>query len=231
MKITQNPSPNFTQGRNSHTPDLIVCHITEGAFNGTLSWIANPASQVSYHFVVAKDGRIAQAVDIKNTAWANGTTLTGSRGNKHSPLATVRNRNTNANQYTISIGFEGRHAQTAGAITPQQQKSAIFLIAYIRKAVQRIYGIKIPLATQHLVGHSHITPRWKPHCPGNAFPFAEILQGLKAQKQPVPSHWAANAWAWGKQHRITDGSNPQGKPTREQMVQLLYNYHNHVASM
>jgi len=47
---------------------------------------------------------------------------------------------------------------------------------------------------------------------------------------PQPSDWAREAWEWGTANGITDGTNPQGAPTREQVVQLLYNfYKNHVA--
>ena len=66
MNIIKRMSPNRTVGRQGWQPDMVVCHITEGAFDGTVSWITNPASQVSYHFVVAQDGRIVQAVDIAN---------------------------------------------------------------------------------------------------------------------------------------------------------------------
>jgi len=39
-----------------------------------------------------------------------------------------------------------------------------------------------------------------------------------------PSSWAREAWAWGVEHGLTDGTNPQGVPTREQMVTLLHRY-------
>ena len=227
MQITQNPSPNFNRGRSGHVPDMICCHITEGAFNGAVSWVTNPASQVSYHFLVAADGRIVQAVDMKDTAWANGTTNdTGSRGNQHSTLQAVRDRRTNANNFTISIGFEGFFAQTSGSLTDKQFEAGVWLIGHIRDQVKAIYNLTIPINTQHIVGHSHITPRWKPNCPGPKFPYQAIIDRLTAAPPaPQPSPWAKTAWAWATGLGITDGTNPQGAPTREQMVQLLYNYH------
>ena len=42
---------------------------------------------------------------------------------------------------------------------------------------------------------------------------------------PQPSTWAREAWEWGMKLGLTDGSNPQGMPTREQMVTLLHRYH------
>lgn len=39
-----------------------------------------------------------------------------------------------------------------------------------------------------------------------------------------PSDWAAEAWAWGIENHITDGSKPQDAPTREQLVAMLHRY-------
>jgi len=40
-----------------------------------------------------------------------------------------------------------------------------------------------------------------------------------------PSSWAREAWAWGVENGLTDGTNPQGVPSREQMVTLLHRYY------
>ena len=254
MEITRRISPNRNIGRQGWRPDIIVCHITEGAFDGTVSWITNPASQVSYHFVVGRDGRIVQAVDICNTAWANGTTRNGdNRDSRHSPHHMVRDRGVNANLYTVSIGFEGRFAQTQGYLTPVQLEAAVWLIAHIREEIQRLYSVRgtlFPLDRQHIIGHHEVTPRTRPNCPGPKFPFDAIVQllyinppeplepeecSLPPEDLPttaiqlpagsVPSSWAREAWEWAFANGITDGTNPQGQPTREQMMQLLFNYH------
>lgn len=47
----------------------LVLHIAEGSFDGTIAWMRNPASDVSSHFVIARDGRIAQMLDTEHTAW------------------------------------------------------------------------------------------------------------------------------------------------------------------
>jgi len=173
---------------------------------------------------VARDGRIVQAVGIEDTAWANGTTTgTDNRSNSHSRLAQVRERGGNANSYTISIGFEGRSHETAGSLAPAQFEAGVWLIGHIREEVARIYGVEIP--AENIVGHADITPRWKPNCPGREFPFEEIrAQIAGGAAQDTPSPWAQAAWDWASRNRITDGTNPHGTPTREQMVQLLYNY-------
>ena len=250
MNITRRLSPNRNIGRQGWRPDMIVCHITEGAFDGTVSWITNPASQVSYHFVIARDGRIVQAVDICNTAWANGTTSNGdNRDSRHSPLHIVRDRGVNANLYSVSIGFEGRLAEKQGGLSAEQLEAAVWLIAHIREEIQRLYSVRgnsFKFDRNHIVGHHEITPRTRPNCPGRQFPFDAVIQLLYSQppeplepEEPcippentvqlptghTPSNWARVAWEWAFTNGITDGTNPQEQPTREQMMQLLFNYH------
>jgi hypothetical protein len=60
-------SVNFTKGGNQ--PKLMVVHIMEGTLAGTDSWFHNPASDVSAHFGVGKDGTIYQWVDTNDQAW------------------------------------------------------------------------------------------------------------------------------------------------------------------
>lgn len=257
MKITRRMSPNRNIGRQGWQPDMIVCHITEGTFDGSVTWITNPVSQVSYHFVVACDGRIVQAVDICNTAWANGTTRNNdNRDSRHSSLHMVRERGVNANLYTVSIGFEGRLAETQGALTQEQLEAALWLIAHIREEIRCLYSVQgtlFPLSRQHIVGHHEITPQTRPNCPGPKFPYDVIIQYLHVKPtgqlgswelslapeasesfatQPpcdhTPSVWAREAWEWAFNNRITDGTNPRGQPTREQVMQLLFNYHNKI---
>lgn len=40
----------------------------------------------------------------------------------------------------------------------------------------------------------------------------------------VPSEWAKEDWEWGKEKGITDGSNPGGNCTREQVVAMIRRY-------
>lgn len=69
------PTPN--QGGSMAEQRGVVLHIAQGSFDGTIAWQQNPAAQVSSHFVVAEDGRIAQMVDTDITAW------TQAAGNGH----------------------------------------------------------------------------------------------------------------------------------------------------
>jgi len=260
MQITQRTSPNRNAGRQGQVPDFIVCHITGGSFTSAINTIMNAANQVSYHFVVGRDGAIVQAVSIEDTAWANGTTNSGdNRDNRHSAIAAVRDRRRNANQFTTSIGFAD---SSGGELTAAQMAAGVELIGHIRREVRRIYSFNIPIARSNIIGHFEINPLTRANCPGPRFPFDEIIRRVRESDtvasppvvapppQPVappvvttpppvvtpsppvsqvPSEWAREAWAWAVGLGITDGTNPKGVPTREQMITLLHRYHKAVA--
>lgn len=50
----------------------LVVHIAEGTYDGTEAWERNPVAEVSSHFVVARDGRVAQMVDTDDRSWCQG---------------------------------------------------------------------------------------------------------------------------------------------------------------
>jgi len=229
MNITELTSPNRNSGRQGRTPDFIVCHITDGSFDGAVSWVMNPEAQVSYHFLVARDGRVTQVVDIQDTAWANGTTNSGdNRDNKTSTIDTVLERRVNANLYTVSIGFEGRWAETQGALTAVQLSAGVELIRHIQSEVKRVFGHQIPLSRTNIIGHNEITPIHRPNCPGQKFPWDELisrLQDVSPSAEPVitaVAPWATEAWTWAVTNGITDGTRPTDTATRQEIVTMLH---------
>ena len=60
---------NYSAGR-SAAINLIVIHVTQGSYAGTISWFQNPSSGVSAHYVVrSSDGEITQMVRDGDTAY------------------------------------------------------------------------------------------------------------------------------------------------------------------
>lgn len=96
----------------------LVVHIAQGSFEGTISWCKNPDSDVSTHFVVALDGRIAQVVPVDVTAW------TQRDGNGH----------------WISVENEG---YTPNSLTPAQVDANARIFAKCHK----VKGVPLQLAT------------------------------------------------------------------------------------
>lgn len=187
MNIVKKLSPNHFKGRNGWKPDMIVNHITEGSYDGSINWLCNPRSQASAHFVVAKDGRITQLVELTDGAWGNGTSKNPLKKYHYSKstLKSVRDRKTNANYYTISIEHEGIWANGKGKLTPAQLQATIELHKYIIAEVKRIYGVDIPIDREHIVGHYQITPITKPLCPGVNFQWDELIKALSPVEKKV----------------------------------------------
>lgn len=179
LNIEYKHSPNQTKGR-IHKPQLIVCHITDGAYEGAVNWLCNTESKASAHYVVARDGRISQLVDIGNTAWANGTSKNPERkvyyGDATSSL--VQDLKGNANHYSISIEHEGIYRKTHGRLSFNQLNATIDLIRHIQSQVIKEFGTLIPFDRDHIIGHYEVNPLTRPHCPGEDFPFDEIIHQL-----------------------------------------------------
>lgn len=186
IHVIQKASPNQSS-RNGYKPDMIVNHITAGeTASSALNWFANPEVEVSAHFVIDKDGSIYECVPIECCAWANGTSTTSKDARYYgkSSLTLVRNRKTNTNYYTISI----EHVNAGGGkLTEPQLTASIQLHKYIIAEVKRLYGVTIPVDREHIVGHSEVTPQWKPNCPGKEFPYQTILNGIKGNDSVVMS--------------------------------------------
>ncbi len=180
MEILKRSTVNQNKGRSGQIPVMIVCHRTCGSFDGAVSWLCNPESQASAHFIVAKNGRVVQLVDIEDTAWCNGTSMDigSSKYFKNSTLEYVRGNGNNANSYTVSIEFEGL-SNESGELTEKQFDVGVELVKFIVSEVKRIYGYQIQVDSKTLVGHCHITPKWKPNCPGVKFPFDRLINELE----------------------------------------------------
>ena len=60
------------------TPRFLVVHYTAGSSAaGTIAWFRNPASRVSAHLVIARDGAITQMVPFNREAWHAGQSRWG----------------------------------------------------------------------------------------------------------------------------------------------------------
>jgi N-acetyl-anhydromuramyl-L-alanine amidase AmpD len=66
------------------TPKAIVLHHSGGSYAGGVSWIKNPASRVSYHCLVAPDGRRTVFADPTQRTWHAGKSTWRGRGDLNS---------------------------------------------------------------------------------------------------------------------------------------------------
>lgn len=173
-------SPNHFNGREGWKADMIVMHITDGNYDGAISWLTNPVSRVSSHYIVAKDGRKEQLVDFQDASWSNGTS-TDPNSNVYygkSLNNIVRERKTNANFYTYTIEHEG-FLNEEGKLTEAQYQSSLSVVKDIITDMKNRYGITFVPDREHLIGHSDVNPEARPNCPGKLFPYDRFLNDIK----------------------------------------------------
>ena len=68
-RVRQRPTPNYTPVAIQH--DLVVLHMMEGGYEGSLAWLCNPAARASAHLCLKADGsEVTQLVPLSLKAWA-----------------------------------------------------------------------------------------------------------------------------------------------------------------
>ena len=144
------PSPNHGERRDGRQPDIIILHYTgmETA-ERALHWLTVPESEVSCHYLVFEDGRIAQLVPEARRAWHAGKSFWKGEVDINSG----------------SIGIEIVNPGHAGGLPdfPAEQIDAV--IRLCRDVADR-WGI----APERILAHSDVAPVRKVD-PGEKFPW------------------------------------------------------------
>ena len=91
----------------------------------------------------------------------------------------------NPNLYCVSIECEGFWKDTKGKLTNKALNSAVELTKHIVAEVKRIYGVTIPIDREHIIGHYQINSVTRSHCPGELFPFDELIARAKGEQPPA----------------------------------------------
>lgn len=122
-------------------PRFIVLHHSCGSFHGDLSWIANPASKVSYHYLIDPDtGNRVQLVRDSKKAWHAGKSKwKGIKG---------------LNSHSIGIAFTGdTHKRTPAN---HEIESVAHKCLYIMR--------KFSIPRENILTHAMIAPGRKDDC-------------------------------------------------------------------
>jgi N-acetyl-anhydromuramyl-L-alanine amidase AmpD len=155
---------NYTRGRPGSVTAVIL-HVTQGdSAEGCLNWFANPASQVSAHYVIDRDGTIYCAVRERDTAWANGVL---NRPNTTIPVvARWVEEGINPNVETVSIECAGySSAQPSGDPALDGYSEAQFVsLAFLLPALGGRHALW--LDGSDLFGHREIDGVNRADCPG-----------------------------------------------------------------
>lgn len=128
-----------------------------------ISWLANPESKVSAHYVVAEDGQIVRMVDEDKRAW-------------HAGVSYWRGM-TDIN--SASIGIEIVNPGHEWGYRPFTDDQMNALIPLVHEIIGR-YSI----SRGNVVGHSDIAPARKQD-PGELFPWAKLARLRLALPRPT----------------------------------------------
>lgn len=123
---------NFTAADrpSSNTIDKIIIHVTQGSWEGSLSWFQDPAAGVSAHYTVrSSDGKVGQSVRESDIAWHAG--------------------NWEYNQTSVGIEHEG-YVDDSAWFTEEMYSSSAKLTADIAAE----YGISVD--REHIIGHNEV---------------------------------------------------------------------------
>ena len=170
-------STNFWSGRDNQRVKAVVLHIAQGSYEGAINWLTQPTSEASAHFIIAKDGRIAQMVSIDDTAWGNG--LRYENGQWLTPTDPALPANptwsglipaVNPNLYTISIEHEGLFQEPW---TPAMYAANLRLLQWIRDQIALSY-----FWHDSLIGHHEIDMTRRRNCPGPNVEWTRMIQDL-----------------------------------------------------
>ncbi|MBC2900046.1 N-acetylmuramoyl-L-alanine amidase [Streptomyces cupreus] len=152
----QRASPaNFTAARRpvEHRVDLVIVHVTQTDWSGTLTVFQNPRKKVSAHYVVrSADGHVAQCVRESDIAWHAG--------------------NWDYNTRSIGIEHEGWVDRPAYFTDALYERSAALTAAICAR-----HGI--PRDRRHIIGH-HEVPGTDHTDPGPHWDWARYIGLVKA---------------------------------------------------
>jgi N-acetyl-anhydromuramyl-L-alanine amidase AmpD len=164
-------SPNFDQraGDSTGVTHLVIIHTCESNYTSCWSWLVNPVSQVSAHYVVNEDGsEVSELVLEQNRAWHIAALYDCTLNRRHDCwLDGVQ-----SNHFTVGIEHAGFASQSA---FPQAQLEAS---AALVCDVTRDRGI--PRDWQHIVGHAQLQPANRTD-PGPNWPWIAYVHRVQAQ--------------------------------------------------
>ena len=164
------PSPNFDQraADSSGVPHMVIIHTCESNYVSCWSWLDNPASQVSVHYVVNEDGsETSRLVREKDRAFHIAALYDCTLNRRHDCWL----NGVQSNHFTIGIEHAGFVSQDSFPHSQLEQSAALVCDITRRRAIPRDW--------QHIVGHGQLQPANRTD-PGPHWPWIAYLHRVQA---------------------------------------------------
>ncbi|MGB3389144.1 MAG: N-acetylmuramoyl-L-alanine amidase [Pseudaminobacter sp.] len=143
-------SPNFNLRRGTDRPDMIILHYTGmQTAKAAESWLCDPVSEVSSHYLVHEDGAIVQMVRESDRAW-------------HAGKSSWRGL-TDINSWSVGIEIVNPGHEFGYPDFPDSQIEAVIALC---KGICERHGI----VAERILAHSDVAPGRKVD-PGEKFPW------------------------------------------------------------
>jgi N-acetyl-anhydromuramyl-L-alanine amidase AmpD len=136
---TNKRTQNISAGR-VIKPTHVVLHHTSGAYAGSVSWCCDPVSKVSYHCIIARNGKRTTLALPTQRTW-------------HAGVSQWQGRK-DANSWSIGMAWEGDTYQT-----PLSEDALLSAVEYLLPILREHH---IPLA--NILRHADIAPGRKDDC-------------------------------------------------------------------
>ena len=136
---TNRKTPNVSAGR-VIKPTHIVLHHSSGAYAGSVSWCMDPVSKVSYHCIVARNGKRTVLATPSQRTW-------------HAGVSSWQGRK-DANSFSIGLAWEGDTYQV-----PLSDDAILSAVEYLIPILDEYH---IPLS--NIIRHADISPGRKDDC-------------------------------------------------------------------
>jgi N-acetylmuramoyl-L-alanine amidase len=180
-------SPNRGSKFGAPLPDTLVIHYTAGlTLDSAVRTLCDPAAKASAHFVVDRDGKVVQLVEIDTVAWHAGVSRHLSRSglNKYSLGIEIVNagrlNRTAAGEFVTWFGSRVE-AKDALQLLHRNESALAWWHAYTEQQVESVFELSRQLVAglpiKNILGHEEIAPGRKSD-PGPAFPLDQMRARL-----------------------------------------------------
>ena len=167
LSIERSPSPNEGPRAEGKAVDILLLHYTGmPSQERALKWLRDPRSEVSAHYFVYEDGRVAKLVEEARRAWHAGQSYWAGE--------------TDINSRSIGIEIANPGHEFGYRAFPEAQIDA--LIALCRDVLSRH-----PVPPARVLAHSDVAPMRKED-PGELFPWRRLAEagvGLWVPPEPI----------------------------------------------